>query len=400
MDPMRRRLTVSADDRTQQAGGQGKGGGASREDIIKTLGLEEVFRSARQASDRKAIAVLTVTDSERERKHPFGDKEEVFCVAEEGSEEQTKLWLQSTVGWTCNKGLKPEACNQDCLSILVVEQNFALYGVYDGHGPYGHDISEFVCRELPKLFLEELQSGKLPPEAFTRSFRGIQQVIEERKWHTRDLPAMSGTTVTLAYHDMSVDKLWIAHVGDSRAIIGSADGKQCDALCVDHKPDLESERRRIESSNPPGRVVFDGYFNYRVFAKDAAVPGLNMSRALGDLVGHKRAGLSAEPDIAEIDLRSTPLGGTGDRVLLLCTDGVWEFIDNEQALQECLGAAAKAPPESSATAGIKTVSKLGYDLWLKDSENELSDDITGIMVRLPRFSGISEGSPAAASGSR
>lgn len=32
-----------------------------------------------------------------------------------------------------------------------------------------------------------------------------------------------------------------------------------------------------------GRVVFDGYANHRVYAKNARYPGLNMSRCIGDV---------------------------------------------------------------------------------------------------------------------
>ena len=37
------------------------------------------------------------------------------------------------VKWSCKKGRKPESPNQDSFSVLVMEEDFALYGVYDGH---------------------------------------------------------------------------------------------------------------------------------------------------------------------------------------------------------------------------------------------------------------------------
>lgn len=54
-------------------------------------------------------------------------------------------------------------------------------------------------------------------------------------------------------------------------------------LTMDHKPDHPAERSRIEQAG--GRVVFDGFYNYRVYARSGKYPGLNMSRALGDLAG-------------------------------------------------------------------------------------------------------------------
>merc|ERR1712151_128391 len=103
-----------------------------------------------------------------------------------------------------------------------------------------------------------------------------------------------------------------SHVGDSRSVIGSAAGEMVSPLTIDHKPDLPEEKKRIESADPPGRVIFDGFFNHRVFAKTGMYPGLNMSRAFGDCVAHRMAGLTAMPDVREIDLASSE-GGSGDR---------------------------------------------------------------------------------------
>merc|ERR1712066_124498 len=84
---------------------------------------------------------------------------------------------------------------------------------------------------------------------------------------------------------MGTDLLTLAHVGDSRAILVGKDNTL--ELTEDHKPNLPKERARIENSDPPGRVVFDGYFNHRVFSYAGMYPGLNMSRAIGDVAGHK-----------------------------------------------------------------------------------------------------------------
>jgi serine/threonine protein phosphatase PrpC len=349
----------------------GKGGGKGSVDPVAYLGLEDIFKSA-TSEKRMVISIVSRTDELREKKKPGANKDELEAVNPESSQEEqdkTREWLKRTVGWTCNKGKKPEQANQDCLSILSVEGDFALYGVYDGHGPSGHWVSEFACTKLPQIFLQQRKDGATPREAFVTAFKLTQELIEK----TDNIDAeMSGTTCTMAFHDLKAQKLWLSHVGDSRSIIGNAAGGKGVALTVDHKPDLPEEKARIERADPPGRVIFDGFFNYRVFAMSGMYPGLNMSRALGDCVAHKQAGLSAEPDIREVDLadQEKPLGGSGDRVLILCTDGVWEFIDDDEALKQAL------------EKGIGGLADEGYRRWLRDSDNEISDDITGIMVRL------------------
>lgn len=372
MDPMRRRLTVSqGGEPVAGKGGKGRGRG---DDNIEHLGLKAVF----DAATKRAIAIVSETDAQREKKQPFGSKDEIVaCNKEIATPASTKQWLQSTVGWTCNKGLKPEACNQDSLSILVVEDSFALYGVYDGHGPNGHDVSAYAAKILPQLFLESLET-KDPQAAFMYAFPTAQKKIQEQtKFHIFDAE-ISGTTCTMAYHDIMAQKIWIAHVGDSRALVGTVGSARCDLHMetIDHKPQLEKERYRIEHADPPGRVVFDGYFNHRVFAREGHYPGLNMSRALGDCLAHRVAGLTAEPDVTMVDLES--IESHKDRVLVLCTDGVWEFIESLEALK-ILEEAGK----SKSASPIGVLARQGYDLWMADSDNELTDDITGLLVKLP-----------------
>merc|ERR1712125_26949 len=141
----------------------------------------------------------------------------------------------------------------------------------------------------------------------------------------------AGSTATVMVHDRSLRRITVAHVGDSGACLGrdvpplsclqrlcGAAPKPCLALTQDHKPQHNEERKRIESAG--GSIVFDGYFNYRVFAEGKDYPGLNMSRAMGDVKGQLEAGISAEPTVFELDL------GERDTTLILCSDGVWEFM--------------------------------------------------------------------------
>ena len=59
----------------------------------------------------------------------------------------------------------------------------------------------------------------------------------------------------------------------------------------------------------------------RVWLKNEDIPGLAMSRSFGDQVAG-RVGVNAVPEISE--LRMTPQ----DKVIILASDGVWEFLEN------------------------------------------------------------------------
>lgn len=330
VDPQRRRLSV-AQSEPVKAGAPRPAVGRDR---LEASGLTE-FLDASKLGGRKALCIYSKTDQDLKRRASFTEKD-TEVIGPEGEDTDALLrWAHSQlVAWSCRKGLKPESPNQDSFSVLLVEGEFSLYCVYDGHGPCGHDVSDLVRERLQKMFLSSPKRSSDIKKAFEEAFVGCQKEVEE----TSGLDAsMSGTTCTLAYHDLKTDTLSVAHVGDSRCVIGcklKAGGTSADELTVDHKPNLESEKRRIESSNPPGRVVFDGFYNHRVFAQNGMYPGLNMSRAIGDVVGHKEAGLTAMPDVKVVDLKAMRAKSPGvELTLLLCTDGVWEFIESEEAVK-------------------------------------------------------------------
>merc|ERR1719482_2615640 len=125
-------------------------------------------------------------------------------------------------------------------------------------------------------------------------------------------------------------------------------------LTWDHKPEVREEKKRIEKTG--GRVVFDGYANHRVYAKHARYPGLNMSRALGDLMGHQDAGISAEPTVSDVEIQDE------DLVLIICSDGIWEFIDASEAVK----IVADQVEAGDAMAAAETLSKVAWDRWIQE----------------------------------
>merc|ERR1712146_639571 len=100
-------------------------------------------------------------------------------------------------------------------------------------------------------------------------------------------------------------------------------------------------------------------------------PGLNMSRAFGDIIAHKEAGLTEMPDIKEI-----PLHNLNGYQLLLCSDGVWEFIESKEAFD-----ILKQQTPDGRT-GVNVLVKQSWDRWMKDSDNEIADDITAVLLQV------------------
>mmetsp|Transcript_55568 Transcript_55568/g.157817 ORF Transcript_55568/g.157817 Transcript_55568/m.157817 type:complete len:384 (-) Transcript_55568:48-1199(-) len=381
LDPMRRRLTVSQCDVVKEVASAAAG----EEDLPEDCPVLAKIVDEACAANVRAAAVSSRTDADGHGRRPFGEKD-AGVRRTFASDDEALNWVRDTVGFACKKGKKPEHPNQDSFSVVIVEGQFSLYCVYDGHGPNGHHISQSVQQNIVEAFLEHPERDVDAEKAFHDVFAATQRQIEEdsqRRGGDLDA-AMSGTTCTMVYHNVPADLLTTAHVGDSRCVLGRASRKDPGKIpsvldiTIDHKPNLDAERARIESASPPGRVVFDGYHNHRVYAAGGALPGLNMSRAIGDVMGHMKAGLTAMPDVKTIDLGQERKGWDA-LALLVCTDGVWEFIDSKKAMRMVFTDLEKG---ASPTKAMERLVKEGWDAWMKDSDNEISDDITGLLVRL------------------
>lgn len=374
VDPQRRRLTV---------------GQAGQATALGESGANDNLAAALSKDNDKLVIVHSCTDGAMKKKKAFGEKDrfsankstDVTRSTDPKEDDSTNTFFAG-VNFTCKKGLKPESPNQDSFVVFSLPSQWTVYGVFDGHGPNGHDVSDFAVKNLCLNFYASLTAagdglaGFDAGAAFTKAFTECQVAIENAKAGPLKLDASSsGSTCTMAFHDLKKDVLTVAHAGDSRAVLFRGDNTVLNET-EDHKPNLPNEKKRIEEKG--GRVIFDGYYNYRIFAKAGMYPGLNMSRALGDVVAHKEAGLTAEPELTVInvaDKRKDP----APLNLLICSDGVWEFIKSPDALGISVAAGEKELPSQK---GVEKLAKKSWDSWMEDSDNEISDDITVIAVRL------------------
>lgn len=135
---------------------------------------------------------------------------------------------------------------------------------------------------------------------------------------------------------------------------------------------MQAESERIISMN--GRVDYykdmDGkrVGPARVYAKDEDGPGLAMSRSLGDTVAEK-LGVISTPDVRVVKRLADK-----DRALVLCSDGVSEFLSNER-----IGEIIYPYYQANDTEGAcrKLVEEATYQ-WLK--EDSVIDDITAVVI--------------------
>jgi serine/threonine protein phosphatase PrpC len=128
------------------------------------------------------------------------------------------------------------------------------------------------------------------------------------------------------------------------------------ALNRDHKPELKDEAERIIRRG--GRIdSFRDYYNngepigpQRVWLQNEEIPGLAMSRSMGDKVAHS-VGVTAEPETMEFTL------SLNDKFIVIASDGVWEFLSNEDVAQIVLPFYEQNAPEAAANALVKAAFK-------------------------------------------
>ena len=144
-----------------------------------------------------------------------------------------------------------------------------------------------------ELLDKYIQNNKTDIEkALLLAFEEISNDLLESKIDTN----CSGTTANIVL--MDGNRLYNANLGDSRAMFGSMKEKELIArdISTDQKPDDEKEKLRIEASG--GRVgpILDSkgnaYGPCRVWMKTQDIPGLAMSRSLGDKYGRKAGVIS------------------------------------------------------------------------------------------------------------
>lgn len=166
-----------------------------------------------------------------------------------------------------------------------------------------------------------------PVNALKRSIFETQKALEESSSIIIDL---SGSTLTSLF--IQKNKLYICNIGDSRTVLAKKNADHFGPwiavpLSEDHKPESPAENERI--NNMGGRV--DQYKDikgekggpYRVWVRHGEYPGLAMSRSMGDQIA-KSVGVICDPEIREIDIAKE------DKFIILASDGLWEFLTNEE----------------------------------------------------------------------
>ncbi|GIL79333.1 hypothetical protein Vretimale_16527 [Volvox reticuliferus] len=285
----------------------------------------------------------------------------------------------------------PSKANQDSFSVQTyfggdAEQCF--FGVYDGHGEYGTQCSQFAKEKVPENLLNNTHFAVSPEIAYHQAM-----VLSNNQLHRSEVDdSMSGTTaITVLVRGRTA---YVANVGDSRAVLAERHGDRVLAqdLSYDQTPFRRDECERVkrcgarvltldqlEGIKDPnveswGTEEEDDGDPPRLWAPNATYPGTAFTRSIGDSAA-ERIGVFAEPEVVTKQLSAQ------HPFIVIASDGVFEFLSS----QSVVDMVTKFEDPQEACLSVVAES---YRLWLQHETR--TDDITMIVIQ---FQGLEDEAP-------
>ena len=217
-----------------------------------------------------------------------------------------------------NNAYRPKG-NEDKF-IIAHYHHFSLYGVFDGHA--GDRVAILLREHMAPMIFETMvnlrnsliakgQTGVDGREFYPKVLRSCflefeRQLVESKHDVHRD--AGSTAVIVLQCHDTNT--LYVANLGDSRAIVVDRDSGNIIMTTRDHKMTNQDELARI-----PPQAIQNGRIG-GVLAIPRAFGNLSLKTALPGAI-------SVEPDIQRLCLDYYPKTRCA---LVLASDGVWDVL--------------------------------------------------------------------------
>ncbi|KAL4482520.1 hypothetical protein ABPG72_001496 [Tetrahymena utriculariae] len=266
---------------------------------------------------------------------------------------QKSLGIITAYGANTHQGIVRNY-NEDRVSIILnmakpkdkpedlVWPNVSFFAVYDGHG--GSSCAEFLRDNLHYYIIRDENFPSNPKLAIQKGFEKLEETYLERADSSPFLDKSGSCAVVALFVEKTV---YIANVGDSRAILSRNFGKNQQDLSEDHKPSLATEEQRITSLGGhiyQSVIPIYGSVNGNniqqiqdvIKGPHRAFPGrLAVSRTIGDAeaklpkYGGIKGVISAEPEIQVFEIQDNH-----DFVFLGC-DGIFDKMTSKEAIQCC-----------------------------------------------------------------
>ncbi|RCV26229.1 hypothetical protein SETIT_5G228900v2 [Setaria italica] len=298
----------------------------------------------REAGEATLVAALAAAQKESER-----ESEEVPDVHGGWKSEDGSL----NCGYSSIRGRRASMEDfYDIRSSRIDDKQINLFGVFDGHG--GTRAAEYLKKHLFENLMKHPAFVADTKSAISEVYKKTDADFLDAEGNIQ-VGSTASTAVLVGNH------LYVANVGDSRAVISNA-GKAI-ALSDDHKPNRSDEQKRIEDAG--GIVTWSG--TWRVGGI------LAMSRAFGNHL--LKRFVVADPEIQDQEIDGEL------EFLILASDGLWDVVSNEHAV-------AFVKDEDGPEAAARKLTEIAF-------RRGSTDNITCIVVEF-RHDNMTDGSPPSA----
>ncbi|KAL6555445.1 hypothetical protein OROGR_006703 [Orobanche gracilis] len=213
------------------------------------------------------------------------------------------------------------------------------FGVYDGHG--GDEVSRYISDHLSAHLLRlARESGGISKDiirnAFSETENGFLALVR-RDYATRPLIASIGSCCLVGV--IWNHTLYVANLGDSRVVLGSSNRLNkivAEQLTQDQNASVKEVRTELQALHPgDSQIVVKRHGVWRVKGI------IQISRSIGDAylkspefalgpssqIPPSGSVPGADPAVITRNLRAN------DRFVIFASDGLWEFLTNQEAVK-------------------------------------------------------------------
>lgn len=273
----------------------------------------------------------------------------------------------------------------------------SFFAVYDGHG--GASCADFLRDNLHQFIIKQESFPSDPASAIREGFQEAEEFFLEIVENAADEAMREAGEVnyegfvdnsgSCAIVILIVDeKVYVANVGDSRAIMSADGGRRCLNLSCDSKPNEERESLRILAHG--GKIYqtqtvvpkIDGSGNECILGPHRVFPGrLSVSRSFGDIEAKlPKYGGNMQVIVATPEIRVFDVDDSMDYIILAC-DGIFDKLTNKEVIQSVW----ESVMESKTRDPHKNCG-IGVDRILRTSvAKKTMDNITVVFVAFKNF---------------
>jgi len=316
-------------------------------------------------------------------------------LMQSGKTRASDLILRVGAGRTQGRRSYMEDTDFSFSSINCGSASIGLHGVLDGHG--GADCALFVAEELPSkiavmmrtaIGVKKKQSAYGPndtndnyAEVLFRCF------LETDAEYLRTSRSNAGSTANVVLWDGVTGMCYLANVGDTRTVVCSKGRIAVDAT-QDRKATAPEEIARVARN---GGFVANGRVNgtlavSRAFGDKQLKQGAVTDAVAVKSVTEPNTAVTPAPDITHYCPRS------GDEFLVLATDGLWDVMTSQEAVDWVVAKATTAGLLGSSgtdflqneTASKAELSRLADELAHNAVKLGSMDNVTVMLIFFDR----------------